>query len=282
MNYHENTERLLNSDDIFIWHEDADGDSLDPFYITGVYGKARINRGEEEIDDFVDTEFHLCPSWTGDEFVQELVSSIENYFNAPSEAEQIREMDDEFLKKSIYSAFGKPLDEIANRLRELKLPKLAQKLEAEKEKILDRLYADRRRIEILKATGIIEDRFDRRRSLVFSIMTLIEKFVPDMKADRQKIWFAGEILALFEIEPGGTDAENIDRIVKRLEQDAKGHPFKPSQWKYFDVVTVKKYLPDDLYRKLKVEAAMQKTSPEDLACKVLTHYLESHFKNFPS
>jgi hypothetical protein len=65
-------------------------------------------------------------------------------------------------------------------------------------------------------------------------MRLTEKFFPNMTADRYKLWFAAEVLALLEIEGGGTEPENIDRIVNNLEQDAKKHPYKPSQWEFVD------------------------------------------------
>jgi hypothetical protein len=61
-------------------------------------------------------------------------------------------------------------------------------------------------------------------------MDLAEKYIPDMKADREKLRLAAEILALFGIEKGGSDVENIERIVRLLEQTAKRDPMKPSQW----------------------------------------------------
>jgi hypothetical protein len=214
---HEIKRKLLEESDIFEWHDPSDhnyDDPFDPLFIKKIYG------------------YDVVQPFSGDDFLEKLILALEEYFSvvnlSPTAAakKRIRPIIDE----EVFGGLGGQFDQIVDKLRKWGEDKTAQEFEALKERALGRLCTNKDRREWFKELGFTTNRFDQRSTLVFFIMDLAEKYIPDMKADREKLRLAAEILALFGIEKGGSDVENIERIVRLLEQTAKRDPMKPSQW----------------------------------------------------
>jgi len=214
---HEIKRKLLEDSDIFEWHDPSDhnyDDPFDPFFIKKIYG------------------YDVVQSFSGEDFLEKLIFHLEEYFNGVnlSPTASLKERMRPIIDEEVFGGLGGQFDQVVDKLRRWGEHKTAQECEALREKALDRLCANKDRRESFKKSGFTTKRLDLRGNLVFFIMDLAERYIPAMEGDREKHRLAAEILALFGIEKGGTDVENIERIVRLLEQAAKRHPMKPSQW----------------------------------------------------